>query len=363
MGLGWKIFFSVTVLALLIPGLTLDFMVPGSTWARKSWSLIEIFLTVMVFLHLWRRKPIFQFLADLANAPLAKVNLFLARGLFVVLTLDLLRLAIGQGYFGPPAAPYLEALNPSFLSVVLISLTVAHFINCKPLPIHLVFFVVVVLVAHQFLLWLSKDIFLARFQAAIWGALVLFAPGRLKLKLWILAFVILIWGSESLVLSSTFYQNLKWPWPDPQADQLSVAYDVFLSQAAIYASGDWGLGLSYFDKLDLFRPGPIAAYALPYLTVWLGAHGASLYLALQAVFYSALSFGSQKIRLSWPRVAFFCLSCLLTANLLLGVLAATGAMGYYDPLGIAFVGNNQVGALSLVLVLILTVWSKVPADS
>jgi hypothetical protein len=219
-------------------------------------------------------------------------------------------------------------------------------------------FLGIALFAHQFLLWLGKDVFAARLQAILFLLLALAGPGRIWPRVALFAFGALALFIEGPVLSLEIFQKLHLPWPDPAADRLLLAYEEVMGQAAIYSGGGWGLGLDYWSRLEFPRHGPIAAYTLPYLAVWVGFNGTCVYLLLQSTFLSSLSFESQKLKANWAKAIVWPLSCLLIVNLALTVLASAGSVGRYDPIGVAFAGSPQVGALALGLVYFCGVFKK-----
>jgi hypothetical protein len=355
---GWKIFYAATLLALLIPGLALDFLVPGSPLVRKLWGLAEIFLFGQIVWLLWLKKtPGSIWPARLAKATDEEARRFFFHGLTVALALDGARLAMGMGFFGPIEAPYLETFNPTFWGICLVSIEISLILTYWAPPKPVLVLAMGALIAHQLLLWLSKDIFAARFQSILYLLLAFSGPGRIWPRAGLLAFAVLTLFGESWFLNLGIGQGIDFPWPDPKVDQLPV-YDRVMSNAAIFVAGDWGLGLEYWEKLDFFRPGPMPVYALAYLAIWLGSYGTIAYLLAQSFFLSFLALKSQSFAVGWPRVVVWSLSRLMTLNLLLSVVAAGGFMGLYDPIGLAFVGNNQVGALLLAMTFFIVAWEK-----
>ncbi|MDR2140739.1 MAG: hypothetical protein LBR11_02955 [Deltaproteobacteria bacterium] len=346
-------------LAVLVPGLFFDFLVPGSPLVRKIWSLVEIILALQLARLIWARNEAAPgWLTSLLKAPAEEVGNIFPLFLILPLLFDGFRLAIGFGLFGPTQAPYLELMNPTWWSVTAISIALAIQLANEPLTGRFLLLGLLALLAHQFLLLFSKDIFAARSQMVIYLVLALALVGRVSVRAGLLGLAVGFIVLEPWVKSLAFYQGLDFPWPDPQVDQLDTAYETWLNQAAIASSGPWGLGLEYWDRLDLFRPGPIPTNAPTYLVVWLGLYGTALYLIVQSIFLTALTFRAQFLPLGWPRAVAIALGFTLTINLGLSLLAALGAMGHYDPLGLAFVGSNQVGALSLALACFVFGWLK-----
>jgi hypothetical protein len=326
----------------------MDFWVPSVPRIAYFWSLVEIFLAIKILGVIWRKKTSppgwFNFLA--ATPDEAAKNFFFQLSI-IALLLDGFRVGFGLGFFGPQNAPYMETLNPTWWSLVLVSSLMALCLAGGPLKRKFLLVVLGVILAHQLVLWLGKDIFVARFQLIVYLLLAITGSDKLFPRLGLIIFAILAFFGEPRFLSLDFFQNFDYPWLDPKTDQLDAAYESLMGQAAMASSGRWGLGLAYWPKLELLRPGLLSVNSLVYLTVWLGVLGTGAYIFLQSLFYFVLIYKIKDLAWGWPKVLILATTSILTLGVLLTLLATLSLMGGYDPVGLAFVGSNQVGALAL----------------
>ncbi|MDR1873286.1 MAG: hypothetical protein LBS60_15420 [Deltaproteobacteria bacterium] len=344
-----KIVYTGALLALLIPGMVMDFGAPGSTWVRRLWSVVEVYLLIQILRLIWRSKASLPgWFSRALTAEATEVNTFS----FQCLTLGLLfagfRLGLLLGFFGDNVSDRLDLLNPSFVSVVLMTVGLAVGL-AQGVTKATILVAVVALTGQEFILWLAQDLFATRLQPIFFILLALSAPGKFKPRI-----LLGLFGVASLALGYVFwetgtFQSLFSSSLEAAREGYRDGLESALCQAAYSSAGKWGIGLEFWPRLEFPRPGPLPVFTLAYLSIWIGLYGAGLYLVAQALFFSLLALESQTLPIGWPRAVVWAAANLMTMNLLLSVLAIFGFLGHFDHFGLPFVGSNQVGAFALVL--------------
>ncbi|MDR1085386.1 MAG: hypothetical protein LBP22_11170 [Deltaproteobacteria bacterium] len=341
----WKILLTISLIGLLVPGLVVDFLAPDVLMVRWFWSLLELFLLIKLIFLIWPEKiNLPRWFLCVLDADGDAVARHLPKLLILALWLDSLRLAFGLGFFGSTVGPSLELFNPTWWSLLLV--TIFASLAGAGIQFSKKFFLLglIGLLFHQGFLWLTKDIFAARCQVIIYLVLAVTSSGSWKLRAGLLLLgIALFWGESRFLATDLYNRTLRFPWPDPKNDILQVSFEVFMNQAAIIAGGRWGLGLHYWPLLDFLRAGPIPVNTIPLLVVWLGINGTGFYLIFQSLFLTVMVFSFQRQNSGWVMIPAWSILCLMTLNLLLSVMAPFGVMGFYDPIGLPFVGSGQVG--------------------
>ncbi|MDR1578676.1 MAG: hypothetical protein LBT86_10715 [Deltaproteobacteria bacterium] len=344
-----KFIFSLTLLTMLVPGLIMELKVPKVPVVHYFWSVVEIFLTIKIFELVWPEKAVApKWFTRLTEISFDQAWRFIVGSWPIVLLFDGLRVAFGLGFFGHPEAPYLDLLNPTWWSLI-ISTCIMFFLMIRwPVKRWLVVVGLLILLSHQFFLWLGKDIFIARFQLIIYGLLALVGVVKFSERLGVFVLAVALFFVESWFMGLDFYQRIDYPWLDPQVDHLKMAYESFLAEIAVFTSGQWGFGLAYWPKLDLLREGALNVNSLIYMCVWMGVYGTYLYLMINILFHVFLfKTLAKRFPFGWLNTLAQFTNFLLMLNILFNSLATMGFLGGHDPVGIPFVGSNQVGTLTL----------------